>query len=159
MTARHPAAVIVASLLCAMTVRSLAQDRPRQPPSFRTGIDLVHVDVSVLDSGGRPVRGLIRPEDMPWARRTAEAAVNQLGPGDLAAVVFADTGVPQNFTADRSLLLAAIRRPYLGLAIEAEAETARRGICYCGVCTHEQMTLEAKSGNTTVRRDVRFGVR
>jgi VWFA-related protein len=28
------------------------------PPTFKTGVDLVAVDVSVVDSGGRPVRGL-----------------------------------------------------------------------------------------------------
>jgi len=36
-----------------------AQTPPQQaPPTFRTGVDLVAVDVSVVDSTGRPVRGL-----------------------------------------------------------------------------------------------------
>jgi VWFA-related protein len=162
--------------------------RGQQPASdpqatFRTGVDLVQVDVSVLDEDRKPVRGLTaadftieedgkprpvaafgavslppRPPDptvawmreiapdvvantvprdgrlvvividhtipldnMVWVRRTAEAAVDQLGPGDLAAVIFTTVGVPQNFTANRSLLIAAINRPFL------EANHQRRG--------------------------------
>jgi VWFA-related protein len=37
-------------------VTVVAQDLP--PPTFRSGIDVVHVDVTVLDSDRRPVRGL-----------------------------------------------------------------------------------------------------
>ena len=147
--------------------------------TFRTGVDVVQVDVSVLDKGRRPVRGLsaadftvledgkprpvvafvpvdvaeresfegraswlrdvppdavendVRPEgrlviivfdwsirfaDQELARRIASAAVDQLGPDDLASVVFTNasavSGIPQNFTADRSRLLAAISRPF-----------------------------------------------
>jgi VWFA-related protein len=31
---------------------------PPQPPTFRAGVDIVHLDVSVLDANRRPVRGL-----------------------------------------------------------------------------------------------------
>jgi hypothetical protein len=31
---------------------------PAQPPTFRTGVDAVQLDVSVLDRQRRPVRGL-----------------------------------------------------------------------------------------------------
>jgi Ca-activated chloride channel family protein len=34
--------------------------RPNQPPQFRSGIELVEVDVSVLDKDRRPVRGLTK---------------------------------------------------------------------------------------------------
>jgi VWFA-related protein len=58
----------------------------------------------------------IRFADQQLARRIAAAAVDQLGPDDLSAVVFtnatASGGVPQNFTADRGRLLAAINRPF-----------------------------------------------
>jgi hypothetical protein len=37
----------------------------------------------------------IRNSDIPEARRTAHAAVDQLGPGDLAAVVYTSVGVQQ----------------------------------------------------------------
>jgi VWFA-related protein len=153
----------------------LAQERQ----TFRSTVDLVRIDVSVLDKDRRPVRGLtasdftiledgkprpvvalvpvelaqpeplagaaawvrdvapdavtndvksegrlvvimldwsIRFLDQPLARRIATAAVERLGPNDLAAVAFsnmgANAGVPQNFTADRSRLLASINRPF-----------------------------------------------
>jgi len=136
------------------------------PPMFRTNVDVVQVDVSVLDKDRKPVRGLaesdftiledgkprplvafvpvdlvepvtsnaapwvrdvapdvttnrvrpegrlvvimfdwsIRWEDQVLAQRIARAAVDQLGPDDLAAVVFSsafgNAGTPQNFTAD-----------------------------------------------------------
>ena len=165
-------AILVAAL--AGATAAAVQDRQ----TFRSGVDLVQVDVSVLDKDRQPVRGLtaadftiledgkprpivafvpvelaerevlagracgcatsrrtsstttcrpegrlvvimfdwsIRFEDQQLARRIATAAVDPLGPDDLAAVVFtsacANGGAPQNFTADRARLLAAINRP------------------------------------------------
>jgi len=139
-------------------------------PTFRTGIDVVQIDVTVLDKDRQPVRGLTaedftildrgKPQPIvafsavdvpppiaysaPWmreapldvvsnaenrrlvtivmddaytdfnpdfakrARQIARNAVNELGPADLASVVFTFMGRPQNFTSDRSRLLAAI---------------------------------------------------
>src|SRR5688500_13886197 len=58
----------------------------------------------------------IRFADQVLAKRIATAAVDALGPDDLAAVVFSsgfgNAGTPQNFTADRSRLLASINRPW-----------------------------------------------
>ena len=153
---------------------------PSTQPTFKLGVDVVQVDVSVLDNKRRPVRGLtaadftvledgkprpvtvfnsieieehppsvdgiapwvrdvppdvttndvkpegrlvvimfdwsIRFEDQMLAQKIARAAVDELGPGDLAAVVFTSTfsnaGIPQNFTSDRARLLAAINRPF-----------------------------------------------
>jgi VWFA-related protein len=167
----------VAALLCAIVLR--AQDLPA--PVFRGGVDVVHVDVSVLDKDRKPVRGLnaadftvledgkprpivafapvelpgpapaetvdtpaswlrdvpvdvatnrvsaegrlltivfdwsIRLTDQPLARRIARAAVENMGPQDLAAVIFttgfANAGTGQNFTSDKGRLLEAINRP------------------------------------------------
>src|SRR3954465_8626489 len=141
-----------------------------QPPTFRTGIDIVQLDVTVLDKDRHPVRGLTAndftildrgrsqpivafsavdvpapaPSAAPWlrdapldvvsnaenrrlvpivmddahwklepdimkrAKQIARNAIDQLGPGDLAAVVFTFLGRAQNFTADRSQLVQAI---------------------------------------------------
>jgi VWFA-related protein len=47
-------AVVAAGLVCLAGISVSAL----QPPQFRTGVDLVHLDVSVLDRDRRPVRGL-----------------------------------------------------------------------------------------------------
>ena len=45
---------------------------------------------------------------MKRAKQIARNVVDQLGPADLAAVVFTFLGRAQNFTADRAQLMAAI---------------------------------------------------
>ncbi len=140
-------------------------------PTFRTGIDVVELDVTVLDRERRPVQGLTAadftildhgkpqpivafaaidvpapaPASAPWirnapldvvtnaaenrrlvtivmddaytgfdpdistrAKRIAHGAIDQLGAGDLAAVIFTYQGRPQNFTADRQKLRTAV---------------------------------------------------
>ena len=206
----------------------LAMQQPVQQPTFRSGVDVVQVDVSVLDKNRRPIRDLAqsdftiledgkprpivafvpvelaeanhdapsapwvhdvapdvitnraRPEgrlvvimfdwsirflDQALARRIAAAAVDQLGPDDLAAVVFssgfANAGSPQNFTADRALLLAAINRPIApvmqnppkgfpghdprnnnDLMID-DPEGYESGDCYCRLCVPEAIARVA----------------
>lgn len=164
----------IGALAIAVTVAALPQGQlppaNQQPPTFRTGIDVVQLDVTVLDKDRSPVRGLTaedftildkgRPQPIvaflpvdvpaprsdvaPWmrdapldvvtnaesrrlvaivmddayaklepdvtkrAKQIARNAVDQLGPGDLAAIVFTFLGRAQNFTADRSQLVQAI---------------------------------------------------
>lgn len=196
------AAIILVSAI-AWSVLIFAQDQNIPQLTYRTGIDLVQVDVSVLDKDRRPVLGLkpgdfivkedgtvkaiaafsavtlperppkpvaawmreaspdlvtnLTPKDgrlvvilldysigrsnFPEVRRTAEAAVDQLGPGDMAAVIYTSVGVPQNFTADRGLLRAAINQPFLGIDVDPDDPFgARRGECRCGVCSLDVMT-------------------
>ena len=215
-------------LVAAGAATLIAQLPPAQQPTFRTGVDVVQVDVSVLDKERRPVRGLTqsdftvledgkvrpivafvpvelaevsheqppaswvrdvqpdvttnraRPEgrlvvimfdwsirflDQAVARRIATAAVDQLGADDLAAVVFssgfANAGSPQNFTADRARLLAAINRPIAAvmqnppkgfpghdprnnndLMID-DPEGYESGDCYCRLCVPEAIARVA----------------
>jgi VWFA-related protein len=52
-------AVLVAGLVCLAGSSVPARQPPQPPPpQFRSGVDLVHLDVSVLDRHRRPVRGL-----------------------------------------------------------------------------------------------------
>jgi VWFA-related protein len=106
----------------------------------------------------------IRFEDQQLARRIATAAVDQLGPGDLAAVIFssafANSGTPQNFTADRARLLAAINRPFAmavhnppvgpahdprndNLVMIDDPEGYESGDCLCRVCVPEMIASVA----------------
>lgn len=61
------------------------------------------------------------------AKAIAHAAVDELGAGDLAAVVrstkFSNNGLSQGFTADRSRLIEAIESPFMGTT-EAPVMTA-----------------------------------
>src|SRR5262245_21235167 len=70
--------------------------------------------------------------DGPTAREIAEGVIDQLRPADLAAVLYTEFGVPQNFTADRRLLLDAIRQPAAHLPQGVQSQP---GSCYCGICT------------------------
>ena len=81
-------------------------------------------------------------EDLPATQRFAEAVVDQLRPGDLAAVAYSTFGVPQNFTADRQRLLAAIRQPLVGLPA---ADGGAPSVCRCGACSLETIAGVAEA--------------
>jgi VWFA-related protein len=208
---RFSATVFGALLLLDNSGPVVSQDRsPTPQSSFRTGVELVYVDVSVLDGDRRPVRGLeasdfvvredgrprpiaafsavdlpdppveppvgwmrdvapdvvtnlmpregrllvilldAAPEHLPGAQRTAQAAVDQLGPGDLAAVIFSEVGTPQNFTADKRLLREAINRPFVGLP--DDDKEGQRGVCPCGVCKLNTITRVADALRDVPRR-------
>jgi VWFA-related protein len=202
MNAVHRLAAVLASLAF---LASAGDARQQTPPSqtFRSSVDLVQVDVTVLDRNRLPVRGLTAPDftvfedgkprpltaftpvqlraapappakwmrdvapdvvtntipqegrlvvilmdrtiratDMPYARKIASSAIDLLAAGDLAAVVYTLWGMPQNFTADRARLMAAINQPFVGMPEGDEGNPAE---CFCGVCTHETMTRIADS--------------
>ncbi len=105
------------------------------------------------------------------AQRIAEAAVDELGPGDLAAVArssgFANEGTSQGFTADHRLLLDAIESPIMGMTTPPEmtgaglespspvpdaANDSRRGECYCGLCVFETIDNIARAMRDAPRR-------
>jgi VWFA-related protein len=116
-------------------------------PTARWMDDIVS-DVDANDFGreGRLIVILmdqsIEPADGLEARRIAEAAVDQMRPGDLAAVAWTVYGVPQNFTADRRRLIDAIRQPSLNLP---GGDTASSAMCYCGACGLELMANVAEA--------------
>jgi VWFA-related protein len=105
-------------------------------------------------------------EPIALARRIATAAVEALGPHDLAAVVSTrnnavQDGSVQNFTADRARLLGAINRmdPSTGISKEAEQlptvgkqDPGQDGRCLCGVCVAETIQRVAEALQNTPRR-------
>jgi VWFA-related protein len=56
MSPRHSVLTFATLLACGAAVA--ARQSPAQAPVFRSGVDLIHLDVSVLDSNRRPIRGL-----------------------------------------------------------------------------------------------------
>ena len=224
---RGSAALPIAALACAIGLHAQQAPGP-QIPSFRSGVDLVQVDVSVLDRDRKPVRGLtatdftlivdgqpapveafttvtvgavtapragagpppwtrtvspdvvrndlpregrlivvlfdhsIRPQQMPLARRIATAAIDSLGPADVAAVMHTTSGSrDQNLTQDRTKLLAAINSDYLGIPVSSLAGSPGArwapvsesfggpGVdvsqCPCGLCSLDTIRRIAES--------------
>ena len=196
-----------ATLLVLLSASVIAQERVEQP-AFRSGVELVQLDVTVLDDQRRPVRGLAagdftileagvrRPiraftavdtpartpsEEAIWvkevvpdvatnqitrqegrlvvilmdrsipymgltveAQKIAIAAVDQLGPNDLAALV-STSGVynAQNFTSDRSRLVRAINQRDWSTESSAAPWSIDGGDdprCFCGLCVLEALT-------------------
>jgi len=199
-------------------------------PQFRTGVELIQLDVVVLDGKRRPVRGLnasdfivlengvarsiraftpvelaARPrgteavwaEEVPpdvvtnqvgeqegrlvvilmdrsipvqqptvVARKIAAAAVEALGPHDLAAVISTKNAAVQNLTVhnltgDRARLLRAINSsdPSTGISVEAEEipsmgklDPLNDGRCLCGLCVLETITRVADAVQSAPRR-------
>ena len=191
-----------------------------QQPSFKTGVQLVRIDVSVLDDKRQPVRGLqaseftvledgqprpVRsfeavdmtsptaaaamsamapvpahdvatnqvsrdtsrlifilmdrsiPSERPMimARQIADATIDAMAPGDLAAIVTTSGGVPQNLTSDRARLHKTIAAsdwsqtisqsekddPNLTLIRAAGLlDPSTDGACLCGLCAMDTIT-------------------
>jgi VWFA-related protein len=222
---------VACSLAACCKAWLLAGQQPAaQVPLFTSGTELVQIDVSVLDSRRRPVKGLSAADftlledgqprpveafteiDVPprlsaaeasWmsdvpadvvtnraigqegrlvvilmdrtipigtptttAREVAIAAVNELGPRDMAALVSTSGGVPQNFTADRSRLLRAINQRDWSTGISEEAREIEDrmltvpgaftpltdGRCLCGLCVPEAVTRVAEALQDVPRR-------
>ncbi len=199
---------------------------PQQPstPTFRAGVEVVQVSVSVTDKARKPVRGLgaadfsvvldgvslpvvalsevenARPAELEiagdlnvepdvatnsagpdgrlvvllldrsitpgvatvTARRIATAAIDALGPNDLASVVYTSSrGGVQPFTANHALLRRALQLSPQGSELpETAGEVARRlgiaalesGDCPCGLCVLNSVREIAESVRGAVQR-------
>jgi VWFA-related protein len=82
------------------------------------------------------LEGLLDQWTIIKARETAHAVVDQLGPSDRAAIVFADNNhSAQTFTSDRRLLHKSIDDAALFPRVrDSPTNTADSGACLCGVC-------------------------
>ena len=58
MSAMRAFAAIVLAIVTGQAARTLSEPALQQTPAFKTGVDLVQVDVSVLDRDRHPIRGL-----------------------------------------------------------------------------------------------------
>jgi VWFA-related protein len=93
------------------------------------------------------------------ARRIATAAVDALGPHDLAALISTGGGVPQNLTADRGRLLDAISQRDWSTGPSPEQEDIigkddplSDGRCLCGICVLDTVTRVAEALRHAPRR-------
>ncbi|MEO8075072.1 MAG: VWA domain-containing protein, partial [Acidobacteriota bacterium] len=106
------------------------------------------------------------------ARRIAAAAISQLGPGDLGAIVSTSNGAVQNLTADRTRLLRTLEESDLSTDISNDAKGIEAGIfgltgrtwntmndgrCLCGICVLDTIARVADAvQGTPGRRKVLF---
>lgn len=158
----------------AFTPIDLAASSPTDAASvFAAGRDVV-TNASGSDEGRLVVILMDRtiPIEQPTltARKIALAAVDALGPHDLAAVVSTSnsavqTRAVQNLTADRARLRAAIEAgdPSVGMSGTAEGIMNMPGSpfridpmndsrCLCGICVPETITRVADAVQGTPRR-------
>jgi VWFA-related protein len=201
-----------------------------QPPTFRTGVQLIRIDVSVLDDTRQPVRGLqasdftvledgqprpirsfravdaagsiataasamppipahevatnrmgddtsrlifilmdrsIPPErPMLVARQIADAAVDAMGPGDVAAILTTGLLVPQNLTSDRGRLhktiagsdwsqgLSPALKDTYSVAYMNMGDVLGDTRCMCGLCVMDTIARIANDVRDVPRRKV-----
>ncbi len=144
---------------------------PAAPASIAGAAWLRDAPRDVVSNGGADAGRLvviafdwsIRFYDQATARRIALAAVDGLGPTDDAAVVFtkpnAAAGKPQGFTADRSLLRAAINQPFAvaltqpdWTIVDPDGYDTTAGECLCGICTLEALTGLGQTLRTVSQR-------
>ncbi|MGH9311232.1 MAG: hypothetical protein ACRD1U_17780, partial [Vicinamibacterales bacterium] len=59
---RHVVAAAAVLAVCGGMIGRAQQSTPEQTPVFRTGVELVTVDVNVLDRQGQPLRGLTQAD-------------------------------------------------------------------------------------------------
>ena len=140
---------------------SWTHEVPTDVTTNLTAADEGRLVVIVLD------RTIPAGEPSITAKRIAAAAVDQLAPGDLAAVVSTSNGAVQNLTSDRARLLRAINQPDLSTDISDEAKeieaavfastgrnwsTLNDGRCQCGLCVLETITNIAEAVQGPSRR-------
>jgi VWFA-related protein len=108
------------------------------------------------------------------AKRIAMATIEELGPGDLAAVVSTSGGASQNLTSDRTRLLRAINRSDVSAGVTSDAREIEEQLqnalgrdegekllswtplndprCNCGLCVLDTITSLANAVEDTPRR-------
>ena len=147
---------------------------PVRRPSGLTPLTAVPNDVATNQVGQQEGRLVIIlmdrtiPTGQPTmaARKIAIAAVEALGPHDLAALVSTSGAMPQNLTADRSRLIRAIneRRDWSTdhskdqkAVMPIPDDPLSDGRCLCGLCVLETLTRIADAVRSTPgRRKVLF---
>jgi VWFA-related protein len=208
--ATHTAGQLLVALAgLTLAVFGMGLRAQQQAPTFRSSVDILNLDVSVLDKERRPVRGLtaddftvlvegksrpvvafsavevpgrpaishtaswlnavpsdvstnevapdgralvivfdhsIRFDDQDRARKAAVAAVESLGPNDVAAIAFTDgfkhVNTFQGFTNDKARLLDVISRP---LTVAPDPDPSITGgnevsaSCYCNICAYDRI--------------------
>jgi VWFA-related protein len=88
----------------------------------------------LIDDGSFNDAGAVELPAVRKAREVARRAVDELGPQDLAAVLFTEHGrSAQNFTASRELLLRAIDDA--SLMPSPGVSLGERATCLCGTCS------------------------
>ena len=137
---------------------------PGRTASSWVGDGITDVATNQSGSGGRLVvilmdRSILAGPQTVAAQRIARAAVDALGPGDIAAIVrnsgFRLDGKVHGFTGDKTRLRAAVDSPFTGFVVPPQMtgsglvaalpDLATTPDCLCGVCVLESLAHVART--------------
>jgi VWFA-related protein len=133
---------------------------PVRPPGGAPWMAEVAPDIvtNMRPDAGRVVIVMVDPRWAPetnfWAQKIARSIVSELGPSDLATLLYS-LNIPfrtsPGFTNDRTDLISAIDR-----MPQSVGETELDALCYCGTCIHEALIRAADSVRELWRQKTMF---
>jgi VWFA-related protein len=146
---------------------------PRTADPAPTGVSTIKPDVATnqrANQDGRLVfilmdRTIPAGEPTLTAKKIAIAAIESLGPSDLAALLTTGQGTPQGLTANRQRLIAAVNESDWSTNLSKDQDNITRelplvgkddplgdGRCLCGLCVLETLTRIADAARSAARQ-------
>jgi VWFA-related protein len=150
----------VARPIRAFTAVQIPARGPLAEPAALAGVAPDVATNQIGEQDGRVVIILmdrsINKDDVGTARKVATAAVEALGPNDVAAVVSTNGGVPQTLTGDKTRLINAINQGDPSTDSDVEPFTLDSpladGRCLCGLCVLHTVTRISDAVRDAPRR-------
>lgn len=96
--------VFIAAICTATALNAYREQRP----TFRSGVDLIAVDVQVVDRDGRPVAGLTADRFEVSIAGKRRRFIEQLAPTDYVGLMAFPAGPPVNPTQDHPAVIRAL---------------------------------------------------
>jgi VWFA-related protein len=135
----------------------------RQAPTFRTGIDLVQVDVVVVDKDGNPVTGLKtsdftlldrkKPQAIATFEEIAHRRADRIPPLELPAAVKLDVSSNQTAQSDRLVVMVVDDLHIYKERTDRAKEIARKVLVDLGAQSSMAVLFTSQDHSTQVTTD------